>query len=181
MLDGRLVCWLFDYLLACSLAYLPIKFHTFRYNGGPGASSLFGLLQELGPLLLNVNSYDSNYNKSGVPTLQRNDYAWTKVRSLVGLLNRSFGWSLPSFSPPTASLGGWESNDRQSTSDNDNQSTDPTGCHGHCHRLAAADRVLILYRRGACGQRHVVWAMARHHGVHGESRRPPHALRRPIP
>jgi len=53
------------------------------YNGGPGASSLFGLLVELGPLLLNEDSYDAQFNISGIPSLLRNDYSWTKVANVL--------------------------------------------------------------------------------------------------
>jgi hypothetical protein len=55
------------------------------YNGGPGASSLFGMLQELGPLLLNVDSYDDNWKKSGIPTLQRNNFSWTKAATVIAI------------------------------------------------------------------------------------------------
>ena len=42
-------------------------------NGGPGASSFFGLFTELGPF--NLDSYSlntSDFNTTGVPTLWRN-------------------------------------------------------------------------------------------------------------
>jgi carboxypeptidase C (cathepsin A) len=53
------------------------------YNGGPGASSLYGLLVELGPFMLNEDSYDSNYNATGVPSLIYNDYSWSKFANLL--------------------------------------------------------------------------------------------------
>ena len=58
--------------------------HFPRYNGGPGASSLFGLLVELGPLLLNMDSLRGGGSVDGaaVPRLIRNPYSWTKVRSV---------------------------------------------------------------------------------------------------
>merc|ERR1719453_803077 len=51
---------------------------VFWYNGGPGASSPFGLFQEWGPLRLNVGSYDEQYNRTGVPTPVPNPYRWTR-------------------------------------------------------------------------------------------------------
>ncbi len=60
-------------------------------NGGPGASSMFGLLVELGPLLLNVDSLQTeSYKATGVPTLFRNDFAWTKLGSVL-----MFDWPPP--------------------------------------------------------------------------------------
>merc|ERR1711968_204781 len=57
----------------------------FWYNGGPGASSLFGLLQEMGPLLLNEASFDLAYNLTGVPTMQKNPYSWTQFATIVAI------------------------------------------------------------------------------------------------
>jgi serine carboxypeptidase-like clade 1 len=54
-------------------------------NGGPGASSIFGLMVELGPLLLNSASYLGNFSATGLPNLMRNKYAWTKVANLLVL------------------------------------------------------------------------------------------------
>lgn len=58
---------------------------VFWYQGGPGASSLFGLLQELGPLMLNAESYDAAYNATGIPSLVPNPWSWTKVATVVAV------------------------------------------------------------------------------------------------
>ena len=60
-------------------------------NGGPGASSLFGLLVELGPLLLNDQSLAGDaYEQTGVPTLFYNPSAWTRLGSVL-----LFDWPPP--------------------------------------------------------------------------------------
>jgi len=55
-------------------------------NGGPGASSMFGIFVELGPYLLNANSMDGG----DVPTLFDNPYGWTHLGSLL-----MFDWPPP--------------------------------------------------------------------------------------
>jgi len=53
-------------------------------NGGPGASSLFGLLTEIGPLILSDESLATNeYKVTGVPTPIYNPYAWTRLGTLL--------------------------------------------------------------------------------------------------
>ena len=60
-------------------------------NGGPGASSLFGLMTELGPLQLSDLSLQGpEYEKSGVPTLFYNPSTWTKLGSVL-----MFDWPPP--------------------------------------------------------------------------------------
>ena len=53
-------------------------------NGGPGASSFFGLFVEFGPFLLSGSSRRTQeYNETGVPTLYQNPYAWSKVANIL--------------------------------------------------------------------------------------------------
>lgn len=53
-------------------------------NGGPGASSMFGLLVELGPLMLTGASLrTAAFNRTGIPTLFRNAFGWTKLGNLL--------------------------------------------------------------------------------------------------
>jgi serine carboxypeptidase-like clade 1 len=53
-------------------------------NGGPGASSLFGLLTELGPLLLDDRSLQTeDYQSTGIPTPLYNPNAWTRLGHLL--------------------------------------------------------------------------------------------------
>jgi hypothetical protein len=60
-------------------------------NGGPGASSLFGLLTEVGPFRVNeFSTRTPEYNLTGVPTLWRNDYSWSRLGGLV-----IFDWPPP--------------------------------------------------------------------------------------
>ncbi|KAL7581813.1 hypothetical protein ACA910_022337 [Epithemia clementina (nom. ined.)] len=53
-------------------------------NGGPGASSMVGLLIELGPLLLNdLSKQTEDYRETGIPTPMYNPYSWTKLGHLL--------------------------------------------------------------------------------------------------
>lgn len=56
------------------------------FNGGPGASSMFGFLVELGPFYVSDASLTTlDYNKTGIPTLFRNEHSWTKVANLLAV------------------------------------------------------------------------------------------------
>ncbi|KAJ8612248.1 hypothetical protein CTAYLR_002890 [Chrysophaeum taylorii] len=60
-------------------------------NGGPMASSMFGIMVELGPLRVDETSLlTPAFEKTGVPSLFRNDYAWTKLGSVL-----MFDWPPP--------------------------------------------------------------------------------------
>jgi len=53
-------------------------------NGGPAATSLFGALTEIGPYYLSTASVETDaYKATGVPTLFRNKYAWTRFANLL--------------------------------------------------------------------------------------------------
>jgi len=53
-------------------------------NGGPGASSLFGLMTELGPLLMSDLSLETrDYKETGIPTPLYNPDSWTKLGSIL--------------------------------------------------------------------------------------------------
>jgi carboxypeptidase C (cathepsin A) len=50
----------------------------------PGASSMYGILVELGPLWLNdLSTNSAKYNATGIPQLVRNPFAWSKIGSLL--------------------------------------------------------------------------------------------------
>jgi len=83
------------------------------YNGGPGASSLFGLLVELGPLMLNEQSMTTeDAKKTGVPSLIYNKYGWSRNANLLIVDNPPpIGFSFCEPAGPTAggtSCGSWD-------------------------------------------------------------------------
>lgn len=51
---------------------------TVWLNGGPGCSSLIGMLQEIGPYTI-----DNSYKQGDI--LTKNDYAWTKISNVLFL------------------------------------------------------------------------------------------------
>ena len=82
-------------------------------NGGPGASSFFGLFVELGPFMLDDASLaTAEFNASGVPTLWYNQYGWTQAASLL-IINSPppVGYSYCDPAGPAgggASCGAWD-------------------------------------------------------------------------
>eukprot|EP00978_Attheya_sp_CCMP212_P017736 scaffold47753_cov58-Attheya_sp.AAC.4 len=53
-------------------------------NGGPGASSMFGLFTEIGPFVLNDDSVETEvYKRTGVPTLFKNPSSWNQLGDLL--------------------------------------------------------------------------------------------------
>mgnify|MGYP003387187513 CR=1 FL=1 len=56
------------------------------YNGGPGATSVWGLFVENGPMLLNAESL-LGANSSKDVKLVENPYAWTKFATVVAFAN----------------------------------------------------------------------------------------------
>ena len=53
-------------------------------NGGPGASSMFGLFVELGPFYLSGDSFFTPYaEETGIPELFRNEHSWSKLANLL--------------------------------------------------------------------------------------------------
>ena len=87
----------------------------FWSNGGPGASSLFGLLTELGPFLLNDDSLQTEeYEQTGVPTLLENKSSWNKLGSLLIFdAPAPVGFSYCDDNPEGDGLscGGWDDED----------------------------------------------------------------------
>eukprot|EP01063_Lacrimia_lanifica_P029273 TRINITY_DN4427_c0_g1_i1.p1 TRINITY_DN4427_c0_g1~~TRINITY_DN4427_c0_g1_i1.p1 ORF type:complete len:520 (+),score=157.33 TRINITY_DN4427_c0_g1_i1:57-1616(+) len=60
----------------------------FWYNGGPGASSKYGLFTELGPYFLNAASQATpEYAATKVPTPQRNAFGWSQYFNLITVDN----------------------------------------------------------------------------------------------
>lgn len=56
------------------------------FNGGPGASSLYGLMVELGPFLVSDLSLSGpEYEATGIPQLIYNPYGWQKVANVLAL------------------------------------------------------------------------------------------------
>lgn len=84
----------------------------FWSNGGPGASSLYGLLTEMGPYLLNDNSLETEeYKRTGVPSLLENPSTWNKLGSmLIFDAPAPVGFSYCDYDPSGDGLscGGWD-------------------------------------------------------------------------
>ena len=56
------------------------------FNGGPGASSLFGFMAELGPFMFSDESKQTkSFNETGIPSPIYNKYGWTKVSNLLAI------------------------------------------------------------------------------------------------
>lgn len=77
-------------------------------NGGPGASSLYGLLTELGPLLLNDESLQTqDYKTTGIPTPLYNPHTWARLGNLLIIDQPApVGFSYCNNEPDSHSCGG---------------------------------------------------------------------------
>ena len=70
-----------------AIGYCFVKNHEIL----PGASSMFGIMAELGPLIVNDESLlTDEYNRTSVPSLFYNEYGWSKVGGLL-----MFDWPPP--------------------------------------------------------------------------------------
>jgi serine carboxypeptidase-like clade I len=72
-------------VVAVKSRYGNVTLHyTALTDGGPGASSMFGLLTELGNLLFSDNSLKTDeYRATGIPTPIYNPHSWTRLGHLL--------------------------------------------------------------------------------------------------
>ena len=76
------------------------------FNGGPGASSLYGMLIELGPFIVSdLSLTGETYESTGIPQLRYNEFGWQKVANILALsMPPPVGFSF--CNPPGASAKG---------------------------------------------------------------------------
>ena len=56
------------------------------FNGGPGASSLFGMMIELGPFLFSdLSLATETFNRTGIPSPIPNPHSWSNVASVLAI------------------------------------------------------------------------------------------------
>ena len=82
------------------------------FSGGPGASSLYGFYVELGPFLLSDTSVEnSEFERTGIPQLQYNEFGWQKAANVLALsMPPPIGYSYCLPTGPSASgndCGAW--------------------------------------------------------------------------
>lgn len=126
------------------------------FNGGPGASSLYGLLVELGPFLLNDISLEGpEYLATGIPQLIYNDYGWQKIGNILAMSMPppvGFSYCNPPGSQATGDdCGAWNDTSTAEVSDadilslmvaKDNHST----ISGNIHRFKIMDEEIPRIR-----------------------------------
>jgi serine carboxypeptidase-like clade I len=84
MLVGSFATGLNKFITLTLRASLSLSHFPQWSNGGPGASSLFGLLTEIGPLLLSEESLKTDeYRSTGIPTPQYNPFTWSRLGTLL--------------------------------------------------------------------------------------------------
>ncbi|GMI12231.1 hypothetical protein TrVE_jg10486 [Triparma verrucosa] len=65
-------------------AVAPSDKLIFWSNGGPGASSFYGFMTEVGPFSLDESSiHSADYEKTGIPTVYKNPTSWNQLGDLL--------------------------------------------------------------------------------------------------
>ena len=144
-LEGRTVHTHYVLMLAENHDSSPSKPLLYWSNGGPGASSPFGLLTELGPLLFSELSTKTDYYAdTGIPTPIYNQYSWTKLgHVLIFDQPAPVGFSYCE-GPNTTSVMSDDANDDDDDDDGDDDDIPSCAGLGWTDELASANSFAAL-------------------------------------